>query len=189
MNTCLNCDLKIFPDKVSVRKVKYCSTKCIKKYWYKNNFVPKHNPNYTCIVCNIAFVSKFKKDAKCCSKKCDAKNRYRTNEKHRIKHLEWIKNNPEKVRAYHRKNYANFREKKRLEKRLRSTANIRDKEKWINICNSQDNLCKHCKVKGTYSTFEVDHIIPFSKGGTNELNNLQALCSVCNKKKGNRFIG
>lgn len=33
---------------------------------------------------------------------------------------------------------------------------------------------------------EVDHIHPRSLGGTNELGNLQALCSLCNAKKGAR---
>lgn len=31
----------------------------------------------------------------------------------------------------------------------------------------------------------VDHILPVSKGGTNDLFNLQPMCSSCNSKKGN----
>ena len=48
-----------------------------------------------------------------------------------------------------------------------------------------------CKC-GRYPTddnkiiLEVDHIVPISKGGTNEIGNLQTLCNECNLGKGNK---
>ena len=44
--------------------------------------------------------------------------------------------------------------------------------------------CKNC---GRQDKLTIDHIIPTSKGGTNEEINLQVLCERCNKKKGNKI--
>ena len=36
--------------------------------------------------------------------------------------------------------------------------------------------------------FEIDHVVPQSKGGASTLDNLQLLCSPCNKSKGNKTM-
>ncbi|MDA0780661.1 MAG: HNH endonuclease signature motif containing protein [Proteobacteria bacterium] len=43
----------------------------------------------------------------------------------------------------------------------------------------QNPLCVVCGTAGT----DVDHILPLSKGGTNELSNLQTLCHSCHSRK------
>lgn len=35
--------------------------------------------------------------------------------------------------------------------------------------------------------FNIDHVQPRSKGGKNEMENLQLTCEICNSKKGNKF--
>ena len=44
--------------------------------------------------------------------------------------------------------------------------------------------CVKCGANGKTSRLEVDHKIPVSQGGSNELNNLQTLCMDCNRGKG-----
>lgn len=50
---------------------------------------------------------------------------------------------------------------------------------------AQKGLCAYCR-KDIQKAFEVDHVIPFCRGGTNNRNNLQLTCGPCNRSKGGR---
>jgi len=52
----------------------------------------------------------------------------------------------------------------------------------------QRTKCRDCGRKKKKESFEIHHIIPISKGGTNLINNLILLCPVCHKKRHNNEL-
>ena len=48
------------------------------------------------------------------------------------------------------------------------------------------NRCELCGVSSKETQIDADHILPRSKGGSNDIENLQALCRTCNAQKSNR---
>jgi hypothetical protein len=70
-----------------------------------------------------------------------------------------------------------MRRKKPIPASVRETVIVRD-----------NGRCRACGI-GDRDALQCDHILPESKGGTDRLDNLQALCGVCNNRKGNTDIG
>jgi 5-methylcytosine-specific restriction endonuclease McrA len=46
--------------------------------------------------------------------------------------------------------------------------------------------CQYCGTRGTAFDLTLDHILPRSRGGRTELENLCAACRACNQRKGDR---
>ena len=54
----------------------------------------------------------------------------------------------------------------------------------------RDPMCMICMQRGKVTASEeVDHIVPLHKGGTNDPENLQGVCSDCHKVKTARDLG
>lgn len=58
----------------------------------------------------------------------------------------------------------------------------------VSILHRDGYKCVFCGRSSKQVELEVDHILPFSKGGTNEPSNLQTLCFDCNRGKGARRL-
>lgn len=69
----------------------------------------------------------------------------------------------------------------RNEKHL-STRVFTDSQKRT-LYERQKGICKACKNLFRFSQVEADHIKPWSQGGKTELDNGQALCRECNRRK------
>jgi 5-methylcytosine-specific restriction endonuclease McrA len=89
----------------------------------------------------------------------------------------WMKNNPGASRA--------ARESPEIRERLRSAPpfTTRDVSDHLKI---QSGRCYWCNCQ-LGSTYEMDHLIPISKGGGNSRDNVRAACVTCNRKKGDRL--
>lgn len=56
---------------------------------------------------------------------------------------------------------------------------------WKQLCNQYGNVCLCC---GESKPLHADHVIPVSRGGTSNIDNIQPLCRFCNQSKGSQII-
>ena len=63
-----------------------------------------------------------------------------------------------------------------------------DNKKLIALIEGQGGRCYFCGKILPYEWATIDHLIPKSRGGSNELENLVAACHQCNHAKANRTL-
>lgn len=59
---------------------------------------------------------------------------------------------------------------------------------WDTLKAQYNWTCPSCHKPEPEISLTVDHIIPITKGGSNNIENIQPLCRKCNSIKGNRII-
>lgn len=52
---------------------------------------------------------------------------------------------------------------------------------------NQGFVCNICSINIKYGDGDVDHVIPVTKGGGDDISNLQVLCHACNMRKFNHY--
>lgn len=99
-------------------------------------------------------------------------------EAHRKLVKAWEKKNPEKLRSLR----ARWAAKRRT---LEATIEPMSKDAWKYLT---ETFGEYCLVPGcgVIDQLEIDHVVPLSRGGSNDLDNLQILCKSHNASKSNR---
>jgi 5-methylcytosine-specific restriction endonuclease McrA len=87
----------------------------------------------------------------------------------------WRAENPAKVKA----------NKQRRRTRVTEAGGSFTADEWIALVEKYDYKCVCC---GSVKPLDADHVIPVSKGGTSNIENIQPLCRSCNSRKNNRTI-
>jgi 5-methylcytosine-specific restriction endonuclease McrA len=87
----------------------------------------------------------------------------------------WAEDNPEKVRQAKADNC-----RKRRAARHASPGSF-TAEEFEAMCDAYGNRCLACD--DTEAVLEADHVVPLTRGGTDDIRNILPLCGSCNRKK------
>lgn len=64
---------------------------------------------------------------------------------------------------------------------------LNESARYVKELDKMIPSCAFCGAAANESKMHIDHILPVSKGGTNDKDNLQVLCATCNLQKNNRY--
>lgn len=199
--TCIVCGKQLIG-----RHKRFCSPRCIKKEWKSRHrketndwqrawFRKKAREDWvekTCVVCAKTFLPSIRHKGQqiCCSTKC---MRRRQNKRCKAREKAILVDpslDPERhalIVARKKVQDANYKMKTRKcgDACGKDHLHLRD---WLEVRESHKNLCAICgKPETPEDPLGIDHILPVSKGGHNNKENVQPAHFSCNASKGNRW--
>jgi len=178
-------------DKISERKKKYAQANKEKIAEYKKQYAQANK-----------------------EKIAEQRKRHYINNKEVIleRNKEWTHNNKECRNEYYKQYYHDNKERKaEWGKQYRQTPKGKAKDKAknhnrraqkrnsggkhtgteiLNLFDLQSGTCPYCNTKlhkTGKNKYHSDHIMPLSRGGTNDISNIQLLCPPCNLSKHDKF--
>lgn len=87
-----------------------------------------------------------------------------------------------KTRAY--KNFYN----QKYKRRKRGALGSHTFGEWENLKAQYNWICPCCRIKEPFVKLTEDHVVPLSKGGSDNIENIQPLCRQCNSSKNTTII-
>lgn len=122
---------------------------------------------------------------------------YRRKNKDKLtqKHREYVQNNLEEVYSYNRTWEIKNREKRNIQARAhdakrraykKNSTGQHTRDDILNQYERQKGKCYWCSKK-VYNNYHVDHIVPLSRGGSNDKYNIVISCPHCNEVKNSKL--
>lgn len=114
----------------------------------------------------------------------------RTKETRKEKTQALRQENPEHYREIDRQKQARYRERhpdKIKARQIMTYKREKNHPDIIALYQEQLGMCRYCGVS-LEDVYEIDHMTPLKRGGSNEMSNIALCCPHCNKTKADRTL-